>query len=203
MTSTLTYGVRAPAAAFSLVRAQRRGEPLGRARALSGIKTPARFSSGRAKRHSLGARTVATAVTEPSSEAARVEEVKLSSSVLPGTAPSNGNPDDRTFVAKGARDVTFFRATFRSDATQRSWRENGSTVAPSVSFPPSPLARCPTPRRLNDEPRDETIRDAFPKTDLADERAPRVSLHWRRSSKCQKNSQCVSSAPTRRGSWRA
>lgn len=105
MTSTLTYGVRVPAAAFSLARAQRRGEPLGRARALSGIKTPV-LSSGRAKRHSLGARTVATAVVEPSSEAARVEEVKLSSSVLPGTAPSNGNPEDRTFVAKGARDAT-------------------------------------------------------------------------------------------------
>ena len=106
MTSTLTYGVRVPAAAFSLARAQRRGEPLGRARALSGIKTPVRVSSGRAERHSLGARTVATAVVEPSSEAARVEEVKLSSSVLPGTAPSNSNPDDGTFVAKGARDAT-------------------------------------------------------------------------------------------------
>ena len=90
----------------SLSRAQRRGEPLGRARALSGIKTPVRVSSGRAERHSLGARTVATAVVEPSSEAARVEEVKLSSSVLPGTAPSNSNPDDGTFVAKGARDAT-------------------------------------------------------------------------------------------------
>ena len=152
MTSTLTYGVRAPAAAFSLVRAQRRGEPLGRARALSGIKTPARFSSGRAKRHSLGARTVATAVTEPSSEAARVEEVKLSSSVLPGTAPSNGNPDDRTFVAKGARDVTFFRAkrrhpkvVARKRVDRRPVRVFPTVTARALPHPASSQRR--TPRR--------------------------------------------------------
>ena len=142
MISTLTYGVRAPAAAFSLVRAQRRGEPLGRARALSGIKTPARFSSGRAKRHSLGARTVATAVTEPSSEAARVEEVKLSSSVLPGTAPSNGNPDDRTFVAKGARDVTFFRAKRRHPKVVARKRVDRRPVR---VFPPVTARALPHP----------------------------------------------------------
>jgi hypothetical protein len=126
--------------------------------------------------------------------------VKLSSSVLPGTAPSDGNPDDRTFVAKGARDVTFFRAKGRHPKVVARKRVDRRPVR---LFPPVTARALPHPASSRDEPRDETLRDAVPKTDIADERAPRVSLHWRRSSNCQKNSQCVSSAPTARGSWRA
>ena len=179
-----------------------RGEPLTRARALSGIKTPARFSSGRAKRRRLDARTVATAVVEPSSGAARAEEVKLSSNVLPGTAPSNGPPEDRTFVAKGANDATcpFFRAKRRPPETSK--RENGSNVAPSVSSPRFRSRAFATPRGLETGPDTRPSRDAFPETDPADERAPACRSTPRRSiqrKKTKKNFAVRFIGPDRKG----
>ena len=198
MTSTLAYAIRVPAATLSRARAPHRGEPLSRARALSGIKTPARFSSGRAKRHRLDARTVATAVVEPSSEAARVEGVKLSSNVLPGTAPSNAPPEDRTFVAKGANDATcpFFP---RSDAHLKG---RNARTAPSVSSPRFRSRAFATPRGLETDPNTRPSRDAFPETDPKLTSAlPRVAplIHYRSI----QTSQCVSSAQTAKGSWRA
>lgn len=198
MTSTLAYAIRVPAATLSRARAPHRGEPLSRARALSGIKTPARFSSVRAKRHRLDARTVATAVVEPSSEAARVEEVKLSSNVLPGTAPSNAPPEDRTFIAKGANDATcpFFA---RSDAHLKG---RNARTAPSVSSPRFRSRAFATPRGLETGPNTRPSRDAFPETDPKLTSAlPRVAplIHYRSI----QTSQCVSSAPTAKGSWRA
>ena len=148
MTSTLAYGLRIPVATFSRARAPHRGDTLSRARApLSGIKTAARFSSGRAKRHRLGARTVATAVIEPSSDAARVAKVKLSSSVLPGTAPSNGPPEDRTFVAKGATGATWpFLA--RNDAREKP-KGLPAKNRPVQLFPFGGVsARAPSPSRV-------------------------------------------------------
>ena len=198
MTSTLAYAIRVPAATLSRARAPHRGEPLSRARALSGIKTPARFSSVRAKRHRLDARTVATAVVEPSSEAARVEEVKLSSNVLPGTAPSNAPPEDRTFIAKGANDATcpFFA---RSDAHLKG---RNARTAPSVSSPRFRSRAFATPRGLETGPNTRPSRDAFPETDPKLTSAlPRVAplIHYRSIQILQ----CVSSAPTAKGSWRA
>ena len=198
MTSTLAYAIRVPAATLSRARAPHRGEPLSRARALSGIKTPARFSSVRAKRHRLDARTVATAVVEPSSEAARVEEVKLSSNVLPGTAPSNAPPEDRTFIAKGANDATcpFFP---RSDAHLKG---RNARTAPSVSSPRFRSRAFATPRGLETGPNTRPSRDAFPETDPKLTSAlPRVAplIHYRSIQILQ----CVSSAPTAKGSWRA
>ena len=144
MTSTLAYAIRVPAATLSRARAPHRGdEPLSRARALSGIKTPARFSSGRAKRHWLDARTVATAVVEPSSEAARAEEVKLSSNVLPGTMPSNAPPEDRTFVAKGANEATcLFFARNDAHLKGRNARTGRTSPRPPRSPRSSPAGHC-------------------------------------------------------------
>ena len=197
MTSTLAYAIRVPAATLSRARAPHRGEPLSRARALSGIKTPARFSSVRAKRHRLDARTVATAVVEPSSEAARVEEVKLSSNVLPGTAPSNAPPEDRTFIAKGANDATcpFFA---RSDAHLKG--RNARTPRPSL---PPVSARAPSPPRVVSRrtPTRDPRATRFPRPTPLTSALPRVAplIHYRSI----QTSQCVSSAPTAKGSWRA
>ena len=175
MTSTLAYAIRVPAATLSRARTPHRGEPLSRARALSGIKTPARFSSGRAKRHRLDARTVATAVVEPSSEAARAEEVKLSSNVLPGTMPSNAPPEDRTFVAKGANEATclFFA---RNDAHLKGRNARTGRTSPRPSLPPV-SARAPSPPRVVSRraPTRDPRATRFPKPTPLTSALPRVA----------------------------